>query len=96
MISILNFSQRWDFDTAEDYADYMQQREAMPKAAFQYGVKMSEGRKTRGKAKKDERAQKLERDLQKINSIIAKRKQEAPEGRKAHFRSEPDYKRHRT
>ena len=36
---------RWDFDTAEEYADYMSKKEALPKAAFQYGVKMSEGKK---------------------------------------------------
>merc|ERR1712029_485520 len=41
---------RWDFDTAEEYSDYMSKKEALPKAAFQYGVKMNEGRKTRGKA----------------------------------------------
>ena len=27
---------RWDFDTPE-YSDYMSSREALPKAAFQYG-----------------------------------------------------------
>ena len=37
---------RWDFDNPEDYADYMSTKEALPKAAFQYGVKMAEGRKT--------------------------------------------------
>ena len=30
---------RFDFDNAEDYGDYMAKREAMPKAAFQYGQK---------------------------------------------------------
>lgn len=35
---------RWDFDTTEEYADYMSRKEALPKAAFQYGVKMSEGK----------------------------------------------------
>jgi IK cytokine len=34
---------RWDFDTPEEYADYMSRKEALPKAAFQYGVKMAEG-----------------------------------------------------
>ena len=34
---------RWDFDTPDEYADYMSKKEALPKAAFQYGVKMSEG-----------------------------------------------------
>ncbi|XP_052042693.1 protein Red-like [Apodemus sylvaticus] len=38
---------RWDFDTQEEYSEYMNSREALPKAAFQYGIKMSEGRKTR-------------------------------------------------
>lgn len=31
---------RWDFDTQEEYSDYMSKKEALPKAAFQYGVKM--------------------------------------------------------
>lgn len=37
---------RWDFDTAEEYSDYMSNKEALPKAAFQYGVKMSEGERS--------------------------------------------------
>ena len=28
---------RWDFETPEEYSDYMSKREALPKAAFQYG-----------------------------------------------------------
>ena len=28
---------RWDFDTPEEYSEYMSTREALPKAAFQYG-----------------------------------------------------------
>jgi IK cytokine len=66
---------RWDFDTAEEYSDYMGQKEAMPKAAFQYGVKMNDGRKTRrGTGPKDEK-QKLEREWQQISKIIeSKRK----------------------
>merc|ERR1712212_1305626 len=48
---------RWDFDTQEEYSDYMSSREAMPKAAFQYGMKMADGRKTRGKlGQKNEKA----------------------------------------
>ena len=38
---------RWDFETTEEYSNYMNQKEALPKAAFQYGVKMADGRKTR-------------------------------------------------
>lgn len=71
-----SYVNRWDFDTAEEYGDYMSNKEAMPKAAFQYGLKTSDGRITRrGATKKDEKA-KLDRDLQKINALIAKRKLE--------------------
>lgn len=31
---------RWDFETEEEWAKYNDQKEAMPKAAFQFGVKM--------------------------------------------------------
>ena len=29
---------RWDFETTEEYSDYMNTKEALPKAAFQVGV----------------------------------------------------------
>ncbi|KAL3880967.1 hypothetical protein ACJMK2_033168 [Sinanodonta woodiana] len=64
---------RWDFDTQEEYSDYMANKEAMPKAAFQYGVKMADGRKTRRAGPKDEKAE-LDRQWQKIQNIIQKRK----------------------
>uniref|UniRef100_A0A646QG64 Protein Red n=1 Tax=Hemiscolopendra marginata TaxID=943146 RepID=A0A646QG64_9MYRI len=78
---------RWDFDTQEEYSEYMNQKEALPKAAFQYGVKMADGRKTRrtGSGKKDEKAE-LDREWQKISQIIAKRKAAALDG------GEPEYK----
>lgn len=41
---------RWDFESQEEYAAYMDRKEALPKAAFQYGVKMAEGRRTKGAA----------------------------------------------
>lgn len=57
---------RWDFDTQEEYSDYMSTKEALPKAAFQYGVKMQDGRKTRkNKTEKNEKAQ-LDREWQQI------------------------------
>ena len=71
---------RWDFDSVEEYGDYMSNREALPKAAFQYGVKMGDGRKSKRLPSKKEEKAKLDRDLQKINAIIAKRKQNALEG----------------
>ncbi|XP_022660432.1 protein Red-like [Varroa destructor] len=73
---------RWDFESQEEYAAYMDRKEALPKAAFQYGVKMAEGRRTKGAAgpqgqqiqgqKKDK--MKLDRELQQINQILAKRR----------------------
>ncbi|CAG0898092.1 unnamed protein product [Darwinula stevensoni] len=66
---------RWDFETQEEYSDYMSRKEALPKAAFQYGVKMADGRKTRRipKSEKNERAE-LDREWKKIQRIIEKRK----------------------
>lgn len=89
---------RWDFDTAEEYGEYMSNKEALPKAAFQYGVKMADGRRTRRiQGKKDEKT-KLDRDLQKINALIAKRKADSSDsGAPIHFRTplETEYKRHK-
>ncbi|XP_052872667.1 protein Red [Anopheles cruzii] len=68
---------RWDFDTQEEYSDYMSSKEALPKAAFQYGVKMQDGRKTRKhKTEKNEKAE-LDREWQQIQNIIHKRKAKA-------------------
>ncbi|CAD6991860.1 protein Red [Ceratitis capitata] len=77
---------RWDFDTQEEYSDYMSTKEALPKAAFQYGVKMQDGRRTRkNKTEKSEKAE-LDREWQKIQNIIQKRK--FPKG----SADEPEYK----
>ena len=65
---------RWDFDTAEEYADYMSQKEALPKAAFQYGVKMAEGRKTRGRVGQKSEKAKLDKEWNKISALMDKRK----------------------
>ncbi|KAI3524864.1 hypothetical protein L2E82_02732 [Cichorium intybus] len=61
---------RWDFETEEEWATYNEQKEAMPKAAFQFGVKMQDGRKTR----KQNKDQKITNELHKINKILAKKK----------------------
>lgn len=84
---------RWDFDTAEEYGDYMSNKEALPKAAFQYGVKMADGRKTRRVATKKDEKVKLDRDLQKINAILARRK---AEGSDLSAMTPIDPKRHKT
>ncbi|CAN1136093.1 Suppressor of mec-8 and unc-52 protein homolog 2 [Linum perenne] len=67
---------RWDFETEEDWAKYNEQKEAMPKAAFQFGVKMQDGRKTR----KQNKDQKLNNELHKINKILARKKMEKDGG----------------
>nr|KAJ0203395.1 hypothetical protein LSAT_V11C500257070 [Lactuca sativa] len=61
---------RWDFETEEEWATYNEQKEAMPKAAFQFGVKMQDGRKTR----KQNKDQKITNELHKINKILDKKK----------------------
>merc|ERR1719419_2074689 len=66
---------RWDFENPEEYGAYMNSKEAMPKAAFQFGVKMADGRKTR-RVKPNNDRQKLEREWQKISKIIEKRKED--------------------
>nr|XP_022920431.1 protein Red [Onthophagus taurus]XP_022920432.1 protein Red [Onthophagus taurus] len=71
---------RWDFDTAEEYSDYMNQKEALPKAAFQYGVKMADGRRSRKHKDKNEKAH-LDREWQKIQNIIHK----PPESKRAKY-----------
>lgn len=61
---------RWDFESEDEWAKYNEQKEAMPKAAFQFGVKMQDGRKTR----KQNKDQKLTNELHKINKILDRRK----------------------
>lgn len=63
---------RWDFETEEEWATYNDQKEAMPKAAFQFGVKMQDGRKTR----KQNKDHKINNELHKINKILARKKGE--------------------
>ncbi|KAG6551798.1 hypothetical protein Mapa_006615 [Marchantia paleacea] len=67
---------RWDFETEEEWATYNEQKEAMPKAAFQFGVKMQDGRKTR----KQNKDQKLNNELHKINQILDRKKKDKTGG----------------
>lgn len=68
---------RWDFDTQEEYSEYMGQKEALPKAAFQFGVKMNDGRKTRRGTQNNER-QKLDREWSQISKIIESKRKGDP------------------
>ena len=58
----------------------MSSKEALPKAAFQYGVKMNEGRKTRGKMGAKSEKAKFDKEWNKISAIIDKRKTSGPSG----------------
>ncbi|XP_063833085.1 protein Red [Ostrinia nubilalis] len=79
---------RWDFDTQEEYSAYMSSKEALPKAAFQYGVKTQDGRKTRKTKDKSEKAE-LDREWQQIQNIIQKRKAPASQSQTS---DEPGFK----
>ena len=50
------------------------------RAAFQYGLKMSDGRKTRRYPKGGDEKAKLDREWQKISAIISKRQGTQPTG----------------
>eukprot|EP00026_Physarum_polycephalum_P004660 Phypoly_transcript_04682.p1 GENE.Phypoly_transcript_04682~~Phypoly_transcript_04682.p1 ORF type:complete len:686 (+),score=202.70 Phypoly_transcript_04682:116-2059(+) len=80
---------RWDFDDEESWNAYNDQREAMPKAAFQFGVKMSDGRKTRRNTKDN-------KDAQKINTILKQRAVDSVQAKKLPDNAEPRGKRRRT
>ncbi|CAG8753213.1 34862_t:CDS:2, partial [Racocetra persica] len=61
---------RWDFDTEEEWQAYKDNVTAMPKSAFQFGVKTGDGRKTRRSGRELTEKQKLDRDWQKISRIM--------------------------
>ncbi|KRX96597.1 Transcription initiation factor TFIID subunit 5 [Trichinella pseudospiralis] len=67
---------RWDFDTEQEYEEYMSRREALPRHV--YGVKMNDGRRTRKlpgtRTEKDDKA-KINRQWQQITQILSKRKE---------------------
>eukprot|EP01094_Clydonella_sp_ATCC50884_P026171 TRINITY_DN7095_c0_g1_i4.p1 TRINITY_DN7095_c0_g1~~TRINITY_DN7095_c0_g1_i4.p1 ORF type:complete len:307 (-),score=102.09 TRINITY_DN7095_c0_g1_i4:23-943(-) len=65
----------WDFESEDDWKAYMETREATPKAAFQFGVKMSDGRKSR----KISKQAKLNQQMQKINHLLEKRPRDSSE-----------------
>lgn len=74
---------RWDFENQEEYSSYMGAREAMPKAAFQYGVKMADGRKTRRAGPRDDKKE-HDREWATIQTMIAKRRPDEGPSNKKH------------
>ncbi|KIH54574.1 hypothetical protein ANCDUO_15279 [Ancylostoma duodenale] len=69
---------RWEFDNDDDYEKFQGSREAMPKAAYQYGVKTGDGRKTR---KSVDVNKKIDKELNQITKLIEKRKSGLEEDR---------------
>lgn len=80
----------WDFETEKEWENYNTKKEAMPKAAFQFGLKMKDGRNTKRLNKQykatsdnpERRAhieqQKFEREFQAIQKIIQRRQDANP------------------
>ncbi|ORX82785.1 hypothetical protein BCR32DRAFT_292430 [Anaeromyces robustus] len=63
---------RWDFDTEEEWKQYKDNCVILPKAAFQYGVKLSDGRQKSMHPKSDNKSkdEKLNRELKQIEKIM--------------------------
>ncbi|KAF9434956.1 hypothetical protein BGZ76_007131 [Entomortierella beljakovae] len=83
---------RFDFDTEEGFNRYKDTVEVVPKTSFQYGVKMSEGRKTGkwedGKGKGLSKDEKLDRDWQRISRLMEKNSGSGSSGQKSRPRKE--------
>ncbi|KNC74202.1 hypothetical protein SARC_13243, partial [Sphaeroforma arctica JP610] len=73
---------RYDFDDDEAYEKAKSEQEALPKAAFQFGRKMADGRATRrhkGSSTKISKDKKIDRDLNMINQIMKNKRKESTE-----------------
>ncbi|CAO3571241.1 unnamed protein product [Mortierella alpina] len=81
---------RFDFDTEEGFNRYKDTVEVIPKTSFQYGVKMSDGRKTGkwedGKGKGLSKDEKLDRDWQRISRLMEKNSGSGGGGQKSKAR----------
>ncbi|KAI7847098.1 RED-like protein N-terminal region-domain-containing protein [Circinella umbellata] len=65
---------RWDFDDEEQWQKYKDTIEIHPKSAFQYGVKLGDGRKrNRDQRRGMSDKQKLNRDYQMVKNIMDKK-----------------------
>ncbi|KAL6072587.1 IK cytokine [Balamuthia mandrillaris] len=71
----------WHFENDEAWDRYNASLEATPKAAFQFGVKMSDGRKKGAlKAEKKDKHAKLNKEVQQINKFLSAKKKPGPSG----------------
>lgn len=64
---------RWDFDTEEEWHNYKSSIEFNPKSAFQFGVKVGDGRKRNRERKGMNDKQRLDRDFQQVKNIMSKK-----------------------
>ncbi|KAI8987657.1 RED-like protein N-terminal region-domain-containing protein, partial [Mycotypha africana] len=64
---------RWDFDTEEEWQKYKDSIEIHPKSAFQFGVKLGDGRKRNRERKGMTEKQKLDREYQKVKNIMSQK-----------------------
>ncbi|KAI9316193.1 RED-like protein N-terminal region-domain-containing protein [Dichotomocladium elegans] len=65
---------RWDFDDEEQWQKYKDSVEIHPKSAFQYGVKLGDGRKRNREQRKGmSDKQKLNREYQMVKNIMDKK-----------------------
>lgn len=65
---------RWDFDNEEDWQKYKDSVEIHPKSAFQFGVKVGDGRKRNREQRRGlSEKQKFNREYQMIKNIMEKK-----------------------
>lgn len=64
---------RWDFETEEEWQKYKDTIEIHPKSAFQFGVKLGDGRKRHRERKGMNEKQRLNRDYQQVKNIMSKK-----------------------
>ncbi|KAI8643275.1 RED-like protein N-terminal region-domain-containing protein [Parasitella parasitica] len=64
---------RWDFDTEDEWQNYKDSIEIHPKSAYQYGIKLGDGRKRHKERKGMSDKQRLDRDFQQVKNIMSKK-----------------------
>jgi IK cytokine len=64
---------RWDFDTEDEWQNYKDTIEIQPKSAYQFGVKLGDGRKRNRERKPASDKQRLDRDYQQVKNIMSKK-----------------------
>ena len=64
----MGYKPRSEYATEEEWQAAKARQETLPKAAFQFGVKMADGRKAQGKLGKGKTDQKINNELQKIQA----------------------------